>query len=102
MGNAQPVSRRYHGPHSSSSYNASIKLSTPSSHFAQPASNSYDHRKHEVERRGSYQSQLELESIAQIKTLLPDLIRFTYVDKDTLGALDEISVPTQKKRNAKT
>ncbi|KAH9450935.1 hypothetical protein MJO28_009596 [Puccinia striiformis f. sp. tritici] len=50
---------------------------------------------------GLIKSQLELESIAQIKTLLPDLIRFTYVDKDTLGALDEISVPTQKKRNAK-
>ncbi|WAQ89718.1 hypothetical protein PtA15_11A409 [Puccinia triticina] len=44
---------------------------------------------------------LELESVAQIKTLLPDLIRFTYVDKDTLGALDEISAPSKQQRNTK-
>ncbi|KAA1068597.1 hypothetical protein PGT21_019526 [Puccinia graminis f. sp. tritici] len=45
--------------------------------------------------------QLELDSISQIKTLLPDLIRFTFVDKDTLGALDEISAPTKKQRKTK-
>jgi len=43
-------------------------------------------------------SKLELESIAQIKTLLPDLIRFTYVDKDTLTALEEISGAPSKKQ----
>ncbi|PLW45287.1 hypothetical protein PCANC_16937 [Puccinia coronata f. sp. avenae] len=49
---------------------------------------------------GLIKGQLELEAIAQIKTLLPDLIRFTYVDKDTLAALDEISASAAKKHRS--
>lgn len=48
---------------------------------------------------GLLQAPLRIESIAQIKTLLPDLIRFTYVDKDTLAALDVLSATTSSKKH---
>ncbi|CAH7668397.1 hypothetical protein PPACK8108_LOCUS2905 [Phakopsora pachyrhizi] len=40
---------------------------------------------------GILRSSLEVDLIVQIKTLLPDLVRFSYVDKDTLGTLEKLS-----------
>jgi len=44
--------------------------------------------------KGLIKCKLDLKSITQIKTLQPDLIRFTYVNKDTLAVLKDWRVPT--------